>query len=51
MHRPTTIHWQAVKRLQHYLKQTIYFGLQLEQSKTHSLQVFSDADWVGCRDD
>ena len=51
MHRPTTIHWQAVKRLLHYLKQTIYFGLQLERSKTHSLQVFFDADCIGCRDD
>ena len=51
MHRPTTIHWQAAKRLLHYLKQTIYFGLQLERSKTHFLQVFFDADWVGCRND
>ena len=51
MHRPTTIHWQAVKRLLHYLKQSIHFGLQLKRSKTHSLQVFSNADWAGCRDD
>ena len=51
MYRPTTIHWQAVKRLLRYLKQTIHFGLQLKQSKSHSLQVFSDTDWVGCRDD
>ena len=51
MHRPTTIHWQVVKRLLRYLKQTIHFGLQLKQSKSHSFQVFFDTDWAGCRDD
>ena len=51
MHRPTTIHWQAIKRLLHYLKKTIHFGLQLKQSKTHSLQVFSNTNWAGCHDD
>ena len=51
MYRPTTIHWQAVKRLLRYLKQTIHFGLQLKRLKSHSLQVFSDADLARCRDD
>ena len=51
MHRPTSLHRHSVKRLLHYLKQTIHFGLQLKRSKSHSLQVFSDVDWAGCRDD
>ena len=51
MHRPTNIHWQSVKRLLRYLKQTIHFGLQLHRSKFQTLQAFSDADWAVCRDD
>lgn len=37
MHRPTNIHWQSVKCLLHYLKQTIHFGLELQRSKFHTL--------------
>ena len=33
MHRPTNIHLQSVKRLLHYLKQAIHFGLHLQCSK------------------
>ena len=51
MHRPTDIHWQSVKRLLRYLKQTIHFGLRLYRSKFNTLQAFSNADWAGCRDD
>ena len=51
MYRPTNLHWQSVKRILHYLKQTIHFGLQLHRSKFHTLQAFSDADWAGCRND
>lgn len=51
MHHPTSLHRQSVKRLLRYLKQTIHFGVQLKRSKSHSLQIYSDADWVGCRDD
>uniref|UniRef100_A0A2N9F495 Reverse transcriptase Ty1/copia-type domain-containing protein n=1 Tax=Fagus sylvatica TaxID=28930 RepID=A0A2N9F495_FAGSY len=51
MHKPTLTHWQAVKRLLRYLKQTIQFGLQIYRSSCHTLQAFSDADWAGDRDD
>ena len=51
MHHPTNIHWQSIKCLLCYLKQTIHVGLQLHRSKFHTLQAFSNADWAGCRDD
>ena len=44
MHRPTNIQWQSVKRLLHYLKQTIHFGLKLQCFEFNSLQAFTDAD-------
>ena len=51
MHCPTNIHWQSVKHLLCYVKQTIHFVLQLHCSKFNSFQAFTDADWFGCRDD
>uniref|UniRef100_A0A2N9IQ88 Glycosyl hydrolase family 32 C-terminal domain-containing protein n=1 Tax=Fagus sylvatica TaxID=28930 RepID=A0A2N9IQ88_FAGSY len=51
MHNPTTLHWQSVKRLLRYLKQTIHFGLHIQPSSTTDLQGFTDADWAGDRDD
>ena len=51
MHCPTNIHWQFVKHLLCYVKQTIHFVLQLHHSKFDSFQAFTDADWFGCRDD
>ena len=51
MQKPTLLHWQSVKRLLRYLKQTIYFGLHIARSSAPLIQAFSDADWVGSRDD
>jgi hypothetical protein len=51
MHKPTELHWQSVKRLLRYLKQTIQHGLQFYASTSTNLQAFSDADWAGSRDD
>ena len=51
MHCPNSLHWQSVKRLLRYLKHTIHFGLQIHKSSNFSLQAFTNADWVGCRDD
>jgi hypothetical protein len=51
MHKPTHLHWQSIKHLLRYLKQTIHFGLHIRPSSTTVLQAFTDADWAGSRDD
>ncbi|XP_042982037.1 uncharacterized protein LOC122311522 isoform X1 [Carya illinoinensis] len=51
MHAPKLPHWQAVKRILRYLKQTAHYGLHIQPSSTYTLQAFSDADWAGCPDD
>ena len=51
MQKPTLLHWQSVKRLLRYLKQTINFGLHISCSSAPLIQAFSDADWAGSRDD
>jgi hypothetical protein len=51
MHCPTTLHWQAVKRILRYLKHTISHGLLLHKTSYNSLHAYSDADWAGCSDD
>jgi hypothetical protein len=51
MHKPTLLHWQSVKRLLRYLKQTLHFGLHIKKSTSLCLQAFCDADWAGSRDD
>lgn len=38
-------------RLLHYLKHTIHFGLYLRRRRPLLLQVYSNVDWVGDRDD
>jgi hypothetical protein len=51
MQQPLLPHWQSVKRLLRYLKNTIHFGLQIYRNSSPSIQAFSDADWAGSRDD
>ena len=46
MHRPSTFHWIAVKRLLHYLKGISHYGLFLSSSSPFSLHAFADADWA-----
>ncbi|GLT33974.1 hypothetical protein SLA2020_085240 [Shorea laevis] len=50
MHAPTTNHFQAVKRILHYLKGTLDYGLQLFCHSSLSLQMSTDADWASCLD-
>jgi hypothetical protein len=51
MHRPTKLHWRAVKQILRCLKHTITHGLLLQKTSSNSLQAYSDADWAGCSDD
>lgn len=51
MHKPSKLHWQAVKRILRYLKHTVSHGLLLTRSNISTLEAFSDADWAGCLDD
>ena len=44
MHRPTNIHWQAVKRILHYLKHTISHGLLFTKNTSSLLEAYFDAD-------
>jgi hypothetical protein len=47
MHKPTTTHRTAVKRLLHYLKQTIFHDIHLQKDTPWHLTTYSDADRVG----
>jgi len=51
MHKPSKLHWQAVKRILRYLKHTVSHGLLLTRLNISILEAFSDADWAGCPDD
>jgi histone deacetylase 1/2 len=51
LYSPTTVHWEAVKRILRYLKGTLSLGLRIGKSKTILVSAFSDADWAGCPDD
>jgi hypothetical protein len=51
MHKPSVMHWQHVKRLLRYVKQTIHFGLLLRRQSNPVLWGFSDVDWGGDLDD
>lgn len=51
MHKPTTSHWSAVKRVLPHLKGTITYGIFFFWNKTHlSVHAICDADWAGNKD-
>ena len=51
MHKPTTTHWTTTKRLLRYLKQIIFYGIQVHRAGPSVLHTYSDADWAGNVDD
>ncbi|GJV50051.1 ribonuclease H-like domain-containing protein [Tanacetum coccineum] len=48
MHDPQEPHLAALKRILHYVHDTLEFGLQLYASLGSSLVAYFDVDWVGC---
>ncbi|KAL0754264.1 hypothetical protein Bca101_091932 [Brassica carinata] len=51
MHRPTTEHWAAVKRILRYLCGTQDKGVYFHANNRPTLHAFTDADWAGNKDD
>lgn len=51
IHKPTDIHWTAVKRILRYLKHTISHGLLIKKGDSLPITTYSDANWAGCLDD
>ena len=47
MHDPRVPHQQAAQRVLAYLKGTVGKGLQYKHDKSLSMQIYSDADYVG----
>jgi len=50
MYQPRTPHWQAMKRVLHYLKSTVNHGLFYTPSFLQ-LHAYYDSDWAGNPDD
>ncbi|CAA0833069.1 cysteine-rich RLK (RECEPTOR-like protein kinase) 8 [Striga hermonthica] len=51
MHKPTTLHFQHLKRVLRYLKFTINHGVKLRSSPSFGILAYSDTDWGGNSDD
>jgi histone deacetylase 1/2 len=49
--QPTTVHYEAVKRILRYLRGTASSGLLLRKNPSTVLNIYTDADWAGCLDD
>lgn len=47
LEKPTTTHWEGVKRILKYLKGTIDYALQYECGQEKELLAYSDADYAG----
>ncbi|XP_056697386.1 uncharacterized mitochondrial protein AtMg00810-like [Spinacia oleracea] len=50
MHDPREPHFNALKRILHYIQGTIDHGLHLYPTSTLHLITYTDADWGGCPD-
>jgi hypothetical protein len=50
MQSPTVHHFQALKYILRYVKDTLHYGLYFSSSSPTSLTAYSDADWAGCPD-
>lgn len=48
MHQPTTVHFQAGKRLLRYLSGTLSQGIFLASKSGAQLTAYCDSDWASC---
>ncbi|KAL5787301.1 hypothetical protein ACOSP7_004250 [Xanthoceras sorbifolium] len=48
---PTVVHWQACRRILHYLKGTLGLGPLFQLVGPLVLESYADADWASCVDD
>ena len=46
MHHPTTSHLEAAKRVLHYVRGTLHFGIHLAPGPL-TFSAFFDTDWAG----
>ena len=51
MHKPTEVHWQAVKRILRYLAGTRNHGICFNINSNSKVIVYADADHASCPDD
>lgn len=51
MHKPSSMHLLALKRVLRYLKEIMEKGIRISRSKVIKLTVFTDFDWAEDRDD
>ncbi|WJZ97522.1 hypothetical protein VitviT2T_016121 [Vitis vinifera] len=51
MHSPSDIHWQAVKHILHYLKETSHYGLSIQATPNYNLTCFTNVDHASSSDD
>ncbi|CAH9060560.1 unnamed protein product [Cuscuta europaea] len=50
MHKPSTHHWEAIKRVLRYLKGTPYYGVFISAHTPLSPHAYVDADWASDTD-
>ena len=51
MHSPTSLHWQATKRIIRYLKGTSHHYLHFTPTRAQSLLAYSDVGWLSDTED
>lgn len=51
MHKPTTTHFTALKRVLRYLKHTLFHGIYLSKKEPQQLKVYTNSDSAGKIDD